>query len=152
MVLIASLSGSGSPAIIAARLCFAVTMFFTYPLEAYVARHALEEIWVMVCELRHWPIPRFTWVRHLGLTVLVVALSLGIAILVGDNLGVVLELSGSFNAVALSLVLPALVYLKIVPGPLMSLKKIPAIVMLVFGVFDGVASTILIIIGVASGH
>lgn len=133
------------PVIIAARLAFALTMFFTFPLEAYVVRHVVEELWVFIREFMGKPRPEFSWIRHLGITVVEVLAAMGIAVLVGDNLGVVLELVGTTNAVALSLVLPPLVYLKLMPGRIWQLHKIPAIAMLVFGVADGVISTILIL-------
>lgn len=137
--------------IIAARLAFACTMFFTYPLEAYVVRHVVEELWGFIRTRPDRPRPRFSWLRHFGITIVEVVLATLLAILVGDNLGVVLELVGTTNAVALSLVLPSLVYLKVEPGRIWQWRKVPVLAMLGFGVADGIASTALIISHIAGG-
>jgi len=88
-------------------------MFFTFPLEAHVARFAIEEVWGAYQESRGRPPMRFWWPRHLIITASLVLIAMITAIIVGDNLGVVLEFSGAVNAVAISLILPPLAYLKV---------------------------------------
>lgn len=139
------------PIIIAGRLLFAITMFLTFPLEVFVARFVLCE-WVSSCRVyRGRSRLQFYWPVHIGMTIGLVGVALLLAIIVGSNLGVVLELCGSINAVALSLIFPPFCYLKLAPGPLRSPKKIVCLILLWFGVFDAISSTLLIILGVALG-
>lgn len=120
-------------------------MFLTFPLEAYVVRHVMEELWMFICEQRGRPKPEWWLPRHLIITVVIVALAALIAIGIGDNLGKTLSLVGTSCAVAVALVMPAMIYLKVMPGKLLLPHKIPAWIMLVFGVADGLVSTGLII-------
>ena len=115
-----------------------------------MVRHVLEELWCYFNELRGKQRPEFWWPRHIVVTVVLVLLAMFLAIVVGDNLGTVLELAGTTNAVALSLILPPLVYLRLTPGKVLMWKKAPAIAMLVFGLVDGIVSTVLVIVGIAT--
>jgi sodium-coupled neutral amino acid transporter 11 len=124
---------TGDPVIIAARLAFALTMFFTFPLEAFVVRHVVEQLWSYWNTQRGRPAPTFWWPRHIIITTCIVLAALGIAVGVGDNLGLVLELVG-----------------RLLPGRIWSLPKIPALAMCVFGIANGITSTILILIGFAT--
>lgn len=62
-----------------------------------------------------------------------------------DCLGIVLELNGILAAVPLAYVLPALCYLKLEEGPLLSPKKLPALALLVAGIFAAVSGLLLLL-------
>jgi hypothetical protein len=62
-----------------------------------------------------------------------------------DCLGIVLELNGILAAVPLAYVLPALCYLKLEEGPLLSPKKLPALGLLMAGIFAAVSGLLLLI-------
>lgn len=63
-----------------------------------------------------------------------------------DCLGVVLELNGILAAVPLAYVLPALCYLKLEDGPILSSKKLPALGLMSAGVFAAVSGFLLLIL------
>lgn len=62
-----------------------------------------------------------------------------------DCLGVVLELNGILAAVPLAYILPALCYLKLEEGPLLSSKKLPALGLFIAGVFVALSGLFLIL-------
>lgn len=62
-----------------------------------------------------------------------------------DCLGVVLELNGILAAVPLAYVLPALCYLRLEEGSLLSAKKLPALGLMISGVLAAVAGLLLVI-------
>ena len=87
-----------------ARLCFGMNMFTTFPLEHFVCREVLEELF--------WPRTRkpSIWV-HVGITTTLVFISLIISLTTCD-LGLVLELAGGSSATVLAYIFPAACYLK----------------------------------------
>ncbi|RKP10321.1 AAAP amino acid permease, partial [Thamnocephalis sphaerospora] len=114
-----------------ARLCFGMNMFTTFPLEHFVVREVVEALFFP----KH--VSRLT---NLLLTTALVGVSLIIALATCD-LGLVMELTGGISATALAFVLPPACYLKLASGPLMSRKKLPSIVCIIFGVIIMVLST-----------
>jgi len=90
-----------------ARAALALTMVFTYPMEQFVARHSMDS---MLFDARQ-PVSAK---RHYGLTLCLWGLSLAIALVVED-LGVVLEISGSLSASVLGYILPIICYWKLYP-------------------------------------
>lgn len=62
-----------------------------------------------------------------------------------DCLGVVLELNGILAAVPLAYVLPALCYLKLEEGSVLSGKKLPALGLLIAGIIAATSGLILVI-------
>lgn len=73
---------------------------------------------------------------------------IGVAYLISmstDCLGIVLELNGILAAVPLAYVLPALCYLRLEEGPLLSQKKLPALGLMIAGVFAAVSGLLLLI-------
>ena len=62
-----------------------------------------------------------------------------------DCLGIVLELNGILAAVPLAYVLPALCYLRLEEGPLLSPKKLPALGLLLAGIFAAASGLLLLI-------
>lgn len=69
-----------------------------------------------------------------------------------DCLSIVLELNGILAAVPLAYILPALCYLKLEEGSLVSSKKLPALGLLVAGVFAAISGLILLIVNENSGN
>ena len=86
---------------------------------------------------------------------LIITLSIiGIAYIIStttDCLSIVLELNGILAAVPLAYILPALCYLKLEEGSLFSSKKLPALGLLIAGVFAAVSGLILLIINEHTG-
>ncbi|KAG0251273.1 hypothetical protein BG011_007731 [Mortierella polycephala] len=111
-----------------ARFCFGVNMFTTLPLEAFVI------------EAYYFPGKPFSMKRHFIITTGLVGIALLIALLTCD-LGFVLEVTGGFSATALAFILPPLCYLKLSSGPIWSVKKIPYLVCVGFGIAVMILST-----------
>ena len=82
--------------------------------------------------------------QYLIITITIVAVTYLISMST-DCLGIVLELNGILAAVPLAYILPALCYLRLEPGPLMGPLKLPALSLLVAGVFAAVSGLLLII-------
>lgn len=67
-----------------------------------------------------------------------------------DCLGLVLELNGILAAVPLAYVLPALCYLRLEEGSLLSAKKLPALGLMISGVFAALSGLLLVIFNSSS--
>ena len=87
--------------------------------------------------------------KYLIITMGIIALTYLISMST-DCLGIVLELNGILTAVPLAYVLPALCYLKLEEGSLLSSKKLPALGLLVAGVFAAISGLILLIVNTHS--
>jgi len=131
------------------RFLLAMTMFFTYPMEFFVCRHA----WISTVHAG-W---EDTNVLHYSVTVVTWGISLIIGVLC-TNLGFVLELTGGFAATFLGFILPAAIYLKLEGGTIFEWEtfsngsKMGAIFLFVFGVFTMITSTGLTILKGIEGH
>ncbi|CBN75648.1 conserved unknown protein [Ectocarpus siliculosus] len=90
-----------------ARAFLALTMVFTYPMEMYVARHALD-VAVFQTWLGKGPT---TQARHFGISIALWVLSIVLAAST-KNLGSILEIFGAFSANAVGYVMPALLFIK----------------------------------------
>lgn len=88
------------------RCLFAVAQTLTYPLELFVARHAVHAI--------VFPAQKWTDQQHLVITLLLWGSSLAIALNVAD-LGAVLELTGGVAAVSIGFLVPAILHFKMTP-------------------------------------
>ncbi|KAF8938743.1 amino acid transporter [Dissophora ornata] len=115
-----------------ARFCFGVNMFTTLPLEAFVCREVIETY--------YFPGEPFSMKRHSIITTGLVGIALIIALLTCD-LGFVLEVTGGFSATALAFILPPLCYLKLASGSVWSMKKLPHLACLGFGIAVMILST-----------
>ena len=94
--------------------------------------------------------------EHVGLTLGLFLAALGVA-LATSNLGVVLEITGSFSAVFLAFVLPAAIRLRLGPNPddtypAVHRQNWPAGAVLAFGLVAFVTSTLLSIVKAVSGE
>lgn len=88
-----------------ARLLLAMTMVFTFPMEMQVARHAVHALLFgdgkPITDRQHYTITS---------TLFAVTLALG---LIFEDVGPVLELTGSVSASLLGFILPAIVYVRL---------------------------------------
>lgn len=109
----------------AVRIGFSVAIMLTYPIECFVAREVLENMF-----FHSWN-TKPTYV-HVSLTVTIVLFAFVIS-LATDCLGVVLELNGVMAAVPLAYILPAICYLKLKSGPMFTVARLPAILTAFFG-------------------
>lgn len=96
-------------------------MLTTLPLEAFVCREVMTNIWFSD---RSW-----NPYRHLVLTTILVFGAMALSLLTCD-LGVVFELIGATSACALAYILPPLCYMKLSTR---SWKTVPAVICVVFG-------------------
>lgn len=110
------------------RLLFSVQILLTYPIECFVTREVIENS-MFVSEANTQISER----THYAITLAIVAVTYFISIAT-DCLGVVLELNGVLAAVPLAYVLPALSYLRLSEGAALSREKLPALMVVVFGV------------------
>lgn len=97
-----------------ARILLAITMVFTYPMEAFVSRHCVMELLESTNIIQLDPVlkaKQYHFVLYFVTVVLwMVSLSVGATV---DDLGIVLELNGSLSASMLGYILPGLVILKV---------------------------------------
>ncbi|OBZ87671.1 Vacuolar amino acid transporter 2 [Choanephora cucurbitarum] len=115
-----------------ARLAFGLNMFTTIPLEAFVCREVLENFF--------WPSASYQKTRHFLITTGLILTSLTISLLT-CNLGIVLELTGGFSAMALAFVLPSLCFLKLSTGSLWEPSKWAHWACVLFGTIVTIIST-----------
>jgi sodium-coupled neutral amino acid transporter 11 len=88
------------------RCLFAVAQTLTYPIELFVARHAIHAI--------AFPAQKWTNEQHYIITLLLWGSSLAIALNVAD-LGAVLEVTGGIAAVSIGFLVPAILHFKMTP-------------------------------------
>jgi len=121
-----------------ARLCLALTMFFTFPMEFFVVRHATFAI-----ATPGKPVSAF---MHIFVSLIWFSFILMVGVAV-TNLGLILELTGGFSATFLAFILPAACYLRLEPGKifraetLKHMEKMKAIGLFIFGVVAMFTST-----------
>nr|KIR46652.1 solute carrier family 38 (sodium-coupled neutral amino acid transporter), member 11 [Cryptococcus bacillisporus CA1280] len=108
-----------------ARFCFGANMSTTIPLEVFVCREVIEETF--------YKSKPFGKLRHVIITSAVIFTTMGLALTTCD-LGVVLELAGGLSASALAFILPASAYFVMLSGPWSSNRRLPALLVAVFGV------------------
>ncbi|RDD38570.1 putative sodium-coupled neutral amino acid transporter 11 [Trichoplax sp. H2] len=126
----------------AARVCYGLTMIFTYPIECFVCREVIENAF-----FHERP---FSMVRHLGVTLIIVLITMAVA-LATNCLGIVIELSGTMGASPIVFIFPAACYIKFHPEePLKSYNKIMSITLIIVGIVVGSVGTVMAIIS-ASG-
>jgi sodium-coupled neutral amino acid transporter 11 len=78
--------------------------------------------------------------RHFVITTVLILVTLVISLSVCD-LGILLELTGSFSATVLAFVLPPMCYLKLAKGSLWEWNKVPHWICVTFGIVIMVLST-----------
>ncbi|XP_014674612.1 PREDICTED: putative sodium-coupled neutral amino acid transporter 11 [Priapulus caudatus] len=128
----------------AARVLFAITIMFTYPIECFVTREVLEN----AIFVHRGP---ETIGRHIFTTIAIVVATV-LASMATDCLGIVLELNGVLAAAPLAFILPAVCYIKVQEGSILSRDKFPAFLCALFGLIVAVAGLVLVIYNVAMGE
>ena len=127
-----------------ARLLFTITIMLTYPIECFVVREVLENVF--------WPYKELlTRQHHLMLTIGIVAITFLLSTLT-DCLGIVLELNGVATALPLAFILPSFCYMKLETGRLTSKKKIYALLLAIFGCSVALIGTIKVLANVYLGN
>lgn len=115
----------GSVAVNGGRALLAVTMYLTFPMESFVARHVIVQL-VYSGNMEHTTVgpdgqvvPEAKWLGCVGrrerITLLIYILAL-VPALIFDDLGPVLSLTGSLGASCISYIAPGLVYLGVNGG------------------------------------
>lgn len=127
-----------------ARILFTITIMLTYPIECFVVRDVLENVF--------WPYKELLTKRHhLMITISIVSVTFLLSTLT-DCLGVVLELNGVATALPLAFILPSLCYIKLETGRITSKKKVYALLLAVFGCSVALIGTMKVFANVFFGH
>ena len=127
-----------------ARLLFGVTIMLTYPIECFVVRDVFMNA---IASEKHQMVSEN---KHLITTICIVSAVYALSTLT-DCLGIVLTLNGVLAAVPLAYILPAVTYLKLDPGRLLTAEKVPAFLLAGVGVVVAVCGTFLSMIDVMNG-
>jgi len=138
-----------------ARLAMGISMMMTFPIEMFVCRHALSSILEgtilkgrSIPSIRGWT-PKKIWLQR-GIVIFLVATAMTVSFF-GLDLGIILELGGGFAAIMLGYAVPSVIYLRLAQGRICSKKKIPVIILLVFGVSCFIMSTATVLYNIFSG-
>lgn len=133
------------------RIMFSGTILLTFPIECFVTR----EVLINAIRGRDDVENHDIYISGSDRQYLIITLSIiGVAYIISmttDCLSIVLELNGILAAVPLAYILPALCYLKLEEGSLLAAKKLPALGLLIAGIFAAISGLILIIINEHSG-
>ncbi|XP_051039951.1 putative sodium-coupled neutral amino acid transporter 11 [Phodopus roborovskii] len=105
------------------RFCFGITVILTYPIECFVTREVIANVFFG---------GNPSSVFHIILTVVIVTAATLVSLLI-DCLGIVLELNGVLCAAPLIFIIPSACYLKLSEEPRTHTDKIMACVMLPVG-------------------
>ncbi|XP_011499111.1 PREDICTED: putative sodium-coupled neutral amino acid transporter 11 [Ceratosolen solmsi marchali] len=127
------------------RVMFSGTILLTFPIECFVTREVIMTAIRGTDEVEnHDAYIAGSDRKYLIITMAIISVAYLISMST-DCLGIVLELNGILAAVPLAYVLPALCYLKLEDGPLLSPKKLPAFGLLMAGIFAAVSGLLLLI-------
>ncbi|XP_060034249.1 putative sodium-coupled neutral amino acid transporter 11 [Erinaceus europaeus] len=105
------------------RFCYGVTVILTYPIECFVTREVITNVFFG---------GNLSLVFHILITVAIITVATLVSLLI-DCLGIVLELNGLLCAIPLILIIPSACYLKLSDEPRTHSDKIMSYVMLSFG-------------------
>ncbi|XP_014206744.1 putative sodium-coupled neutral amino acid transporter 11 [Copidosoma floridanum] len=127
------------------RLMFSGTILLTFPIECFVTREVIMTAVRGTDEVEnHDAYIAGSDRKYLAITLGIIGLAYLISMST-DCLGIVLELNGILAAVPLAYVLPALCYLRLEEGPVLSRLKLPALGLLVAGVFAAASGLLLLL-------
>ncbi|CAH0549310.1 unnamed protein product [Brassicogethes aeneus] len=121
------------------RILFSVQILLTYPIECFVTREVIENS--LIKTEANVPISEKT---HYLITLAIVGTTYIISIAT-DCLGMVLELNGVLAAVPLAYILPALSYLQLEEGYILSKRKVPALCVVIFGMTVAILGVLFLI-------
>lgn len=108
------------PIVNIARFCFGFNMVTTYPLELFVLRDVLRDLYY----IGHPKSPDLSTPAHIILTTILVLITMGISLLT-CNLGALFELIGAVAASIMAFILPPMCNLKITGSTKSWKKKLP---------------------------
>nr|XP_014715781.1 putative sodium-coupled neutral amino acid transporter 11 isoform X1 [Equus asinus] len=106
------------------RFCYGVTVIMTYPIECFVTREVIANVFFG---------GTLSSVVHIVVTVVIITVATLVSLLI-DCLGIVLELNGALCAAPLIFIIPSACYLKLSEEPRTHSDKIMSCVMLPIGV------------------
>lgn len=117
-----------------ARLCFGLNMITTLPLEVYVFREILKDLFIIYNRLKNpsFDMVKFNRVQNLIVTSFIIAIPLITAMLT-CNLGAVLELVGATSGSTLAYILPPLCHNKMTKEHKSVVQQAPYYICAVFG-------------------
>merc|ERR1719468_589610 len=134
------------------RLLFSITVLLTYPIECFVCREVLVNVFWPEITTSEEERNENPWWRHAGLTILLVALAYACS-LITDCLAFILEMNGILAAIPMAFIFPALCYIKLEEGPLLSKAKGPAWLLALFAmIVTGLGVISLISNGIPDCH
>ncbi|XP_078183650.1 putative sodium-coupled neutral amino acid transporter 11 isoform X6 [Callithrix jacchus] len=105
------------------RFCYGITVILTYPMECFVTREVIANVFFG---------GNLSLVFHIVVTVIVITVATLVSLLI-DCLGIVLELNGVLCATPLIFIIPSACYLKLSEEPKTHSDKIMSCVMLPIG-------------------
>ncbi|XP_006879414.1 PREDICTED: putative sodium-coupled neutral amino acid transporter 11 [Elephantulus edwardii] len=105
------------------RFCYGVTVILTYPIECFVTREVIANVFFG---------GNLSTIVHITVTLVIVTAATLVSLLT-DCLGIVLELNGVLCAAPLIFIIPSACYLKLSEEPRMHSDKIMSFVMLLIG-------------------
>lgn len=125
-----------------ARLCFGLNMITTLPLEIYVAREVVKDLYVIFKRQRipSFDLECFSTFQHVVVTAVLVVLPLGVS-LSTCNLGAVLEIVGATSGSLLAYILPPLCYNKMTKENKSRMQQLPFYICAGFGFLVMILST-----------
>lgn len=124
----------GGAYIIIARLAIIVMVLSGIPYSCFLPRRSLETLLYTFVEKDKLKESQLT-AMHVLCTVVVPVGAVGIAVATED-LGSILSFLGGFSASGLAFILPPLAFVKLEAGRWYSMKKLPYILILAFGIFS----------------
>ncbi|KAM6178050.1 putative sodium-coupled neutral amino acid transporter 11 [Rhynchocyon petersi] len=105
------------------RFCYGVTVILTYPIECFVTREVIANVFFG---------GNLSTAVHITLTVVIITIATLVSLLI-DCLGIVLEFNGVLCAAPLIFIIPSACYLKLSEEPRTHSDKIMSCVMLLIG-------------------
>ncbi|KAL7302006.1 hypothetical protein TKK_0005243 [Trichogramma kaykai] len=128
------------------RILFSGTILLTFPIECFVTREVIMTARRGTDEMSGGGDLYISGTDRQYLVItLAIILATYLISMSTDCLGLVLELNGILAAVPLAYILPALCYLRLEPGPLLSPLKLPALSLLLAGIFAAVSGLLLLV-------
>nr|XP_039270027.1 sodium-coupled neutral amino acid transporter 4-like [Styela clava] len=124
--------------ILLARIMVLICVIFSTPLLHFPSRRSIENLFFSKYE--------FSWIRHLGIMVVLLSLT-DILVIYVPTIREVFGFIGATSASMLVIILPSLFYIKLGLDPTCSFKKISCICLVVFGILFTIMSLTLIIFG-----
>lgn len=119
---------SDDPLVNVARFCFGFNMLTTFPLEIFVLRDVLRDLYY----INKSESPELSKKNHIIFTCILVLITMGIS-LTTCNLGALFELIGSTTASIMAYILPPMCNLKLSGTTKTLWKKLPYYISIVFG-------------------